>query len=223
MYTQNRRHTHTHSMSQRPPLLPMHSPSPTRPLLPSLVRLARGVSVPFPVVWHVPGSIARKKLVVVLSIEGCLPAWNGPYDPYDVPDSLIFTITPVDGPHVVSVSYLLGKDVRFGIGIFDANNSSFAQESDPEDVFRRAELSVFSNPVPFEILDESLAQTGFLVETTGFPWQLRVDDVTGGVRTSDTRNRLFVELSLAYTGAQERPEPMWAHMLKELSAKLRNP
>ena len=156
--------------------------------LPSLVRLTQRVSTPFPVVWHVPESIARKKLVVVVSIEGCFPAWNGPYDPYDVPDSLLFMITPVDGPHVVSVSYLLGKDVRFGIGIFDANNSSFAQESDPEDVFRRAELSVFSNPVPFEILDESLAQTGFLVETTGFPWQLRVDDVTGGVRTSDTRN-----------------------------------
>ena len=89
-------------------------------------------------------------------------------------------------------------------------------------MFRRAELSVFSNPVPFEIFDESLAQTGFVVERMGFPWQLRVDDVTGGVRTSGTRNRLFVELSLAYTGIQEeRPEPIWAHMLMDLRAELR--
>ena len=193
-----------------------------RNALPSLVRLTQRVSTPFPVVWHVPESIARKKLVVVVSVEGCLPAWKGPYDPYDVPDSLIFTITPVDRPHHVSASHLLGKDVRFGIGILDGNDSNFAPGSVPEEVFQRAELSVFSNPVPFEIFDESLAQTGFQVEKPGFPWQLGVDDVTGGVRTSGTRDRLFVELSLAYTGIQEeRPEPIWARVLMDLSAELR--
>ena len=173
-------------------------------------------------IWHAPESIALKKLVVVVSVDGCVPAWSGPYDPYDVPDSLLFTITPVDRPRSVNVNYLFGKNVRFGLAILDANNSSFAQGSVPEDVFRSTQVFALLDPNPFEML-ESPAQMGFVLEPErGFPWQLRIEDATGGVRTSTTLHQLFVRVSLAYTGPEERPEPMWAHLLKGLLTEPRN-